>query len=153
MVQPGFSAIASAIRDLAVGEAVILERLGAAGVDTAALWTRNGRAVAGAVVLEDLAAQEPLVRELIRVGALVDFPTYTPLIPRLEPGATVLLRARVEEVHVSECRVAVMCEAERIFQKVWVHRGDVVGIEKARPEVDAEVKTRTAQIIAGFPVT
>lgn len=140
MGEPGFSAMAAAIRELAVGEAVILERLGAAGVDTEALWTRNGRAIAGAAVLEDLAAQEPMVRELIRVGALVDFPAYTPLITKLEPGMTALVRARIEEVHVTEARVGLFLEAERMMQMAWVHRGDVVGIEKQRPESQSQRK-------------
>ena len=96
--------------------------------EIAILRTSNGIFGEAADVLAHLAPQEILARRLAEVGALVDFPAYTPDLSGLAPEVGAIAKLRVLEVHPDECRVAY--RAVRVEAKVWMLRKDLIGIAK-----------------------
>jgi hypothetical protein len=75
-----------------------------------------------------LSQQEKTVREMVRVGALVDFPEWTPNLARLDVGDEVLARGRLLDLDHRECQVHFT--ATRSATMVWVVRENVIGVRK-----------------------
>lgn len=133
-MEPGFAAMAAAVLEMARNEAHLVERLaseaakhGRPSLDDATL-DRLATAIDAAIYLAELIPHERLVRELVRVGALVDWPTFSANTASVQPGSLVLLRARVEDIHPNECRVRL--EAEGVTHSIPIHRRDIIGVQK-----------------------
>jgi len=131
-MEPSFAAMAADIRDIALAEAVALRRAGSWGHHSLSalheLRERNDRAVAAAALLEELAHHERLIRGLLKVGALVDFPNYSTNTSNLYPGQKWLIEAIGEEVHLEECRARL--EAAGIRHAFPIRRAAIVGVAK-----------------------
>lgn len=85
-------------------------------------------AIEAAALLAELAPHEKLVRELIRIGALVDFPTYTANLAGLDVDRWALIRGIIREIYASECIVTI--GSARHTTTGPVPRSDIVGLEK-----------------------
>lgn len=84
-------------------------------------------AIEAAAVLAELAPHEKLVLELIRIGALVDFPTFTANLAGLDVDRWALIRGIIREVYASECIVTI--GSARHTTTGPVPRSDIVGLE------------------------
>lgn len=133
-MEPGFAAMAAAVLEMAKNEAHLVERLaseaakhGRPSLDDATL-DRLATAIDAAIYLAELIPHERLVRELVKVGALVDFPAFSVDTMNLQPGAMVLVRATVDEIHPEECRIRL--DAAGIGHSIPVRRSDIIGVEK-----------------------
>jgi hypothetical protein len=129
-----FAVMAAAVLEMARNEAQLIERLASEGaargrssIDERCL-DRLAFTTDAAILLGDLVPHERLVRELVRVGALVDFPTFSANTTDLRPGSIVLLRAKLEDIHSNECRVRL--EVPGVAHSVPVLHDDIVGVQK-----------------------
>jgi hypothetical protein len=126
--------MAAAVLEMARNEAHLIERLASEGaargrssIDEAAL-DRLAFTTDAAILLGDLVPHERLVRELVRVGALVDFPAFSANTTDLRAGEIVLLRAQLVDIHSNECRVKL--EVPGFSHSVPVLHENILGVEK-----------------------
>lgn len=134
-MDPTFAELAGALRETVNAYAVTIAKVGdAIDVDVLDGLRRRQASLAVAVrILEDLSPHERLARSLAKVGALIDFPTFSSDVSSLRRLDVALVRALVVEVHPSEAAVRLALAAERFSNQVWVGRGDVIGIERMPP--------------------
>jgi hypothetical protein len=131
-----FLQMAAAIREMARIDTITIHRIGDHArngqlVNLEAMRHRKVCAVRTTDLLTDLIPHEHMVRELARVGALVDFPHFSAATRNLHAGTVALVRARIDEVYPTECEVRIMLAAERMSTKCVIGRGDIVGVEKS----------------------
>jgi hypothetical protein len=128
-----FIELAQAVRDTHTIGLQTLARL--AGVmpddELEEMRGRKARLLETAELLTLAAPHEVLVRSILRVGGFADFPEeYTADLRTLNVGSTGLFRGAVLDIMPVECQVEF--QAQRIRTKVWVSRGNLVGVARAR---------------------
>ncbi len=84
--------------------------------------------------LFNLAPHERAVIELMETARVPHHPDYSTNLATMAVGDDVLLRARLEEVDLEECRVRI--EATRISHSIPIHRVAIEGVR--RPSHDGE---------------
>lgn len=133
-MEPSIATMAAAVLWITRNEARIVEALasdaklqGRVAIDDVAI-DRLSDLTDAAILLGDLIQHEAMVEALLKVGALVDFPTFSSDTADIKPGSIVLLRAMVEDIHPNECRVRI--EADGISHSFPARRRAIVGIEK-----------------------
>jgi hypothetical protein len=96
----------------------------------------NEQAIDRLSVLSDLAdllfnlvPHGPAVAELAATSRVPHHPEYSLDMTAMAPGDDVLLRARLEELDLDECRVRI--EANRISHSIPIWRGAIEGFRKA----------------------
>jgi hypothetical protein len=80
--------------------------------------------------LFQLAPRERAVAELMATSRVPHHPEYSTDTADMVPGDDVLLRARLEELYLDECRVRI--EANRISHSIPIWLGAIEGVRKVR---------------------
>jgi len=127
--------LAASLREAAATGEVVLARLPAIGVDISAMRRQQAHLAEAGQLLLDLAPHDRLVRSLVAVGALVDFPAFSSKVDHIAAGSIVLMRGMVAEPYPypGEALVQVVLAAHRLSNRVLIGRGDIVGIERREP--------------------
>jgi hypothetical protein len=130
-----FQELATAVRETRIIGLQTLARLTHTGLadaeELADMRARKERLAEAAELLEQLCPHETLVRSIVKVGALVDFPDYSSDLTLVRVGAHALVRGIVREDLVDQCQVEFA--APRSRTGAWVGRGTIVGVERMPP--------------------
>lgn len=116
-------------------EARVIEALIRAN-EVAGREPNNEQALERLAVLNDtaeflfqLSPHERAVSELVATSRVPHHPEYSTDTTAMAPGDDVLLRARLEELDLDECRVRI--EANRISHSIPIYRVAIEGFRKA----------------------
>lgn len=127
MERTSFALLAEAVRGAAVTEGATLahlriEREG----ELDDMELRHKRVWAASDLIARLAEHEPIIRGLLKVGALVDFPHYSTDVRALHAGDVWLIKVLGNEVHQDEVRVTF--RAKQFAYSSFMYRSDVIGV-------------------------
>ncbi len=124
----------SALVWITKNEARVIEALVHAN-EVAGRERNNEQAIDRLAVLTDaadflfqLAPYERAVAELMATSRVPHHPEYSIDLTAMAPGDDVLLRARLEELDLDECRVRI--EANRIIHSIPIYRVAIEGVRK-----------------------
>jgi hypothetical protein len=140
-MEPTIAAMWSAVVWITKNEARMIEALVRAN-QIAGREPNNEQAVERLALLNSaaeflfmLAPHERAVAELMKTARVPHHPEYSTDLTTMAPGDDVLLRARLEELELDECRVRI--EANRISHSIPIYRVAIEGVRRREAEACA----------------
>lgn len=132
-----FQDLAAAVRETRIIGLQTLARLTGNGLADAEelddMRARKDKLREAAELFDQLGPHEALIRSIVTIGGLADFPNYTVDLSALRAGATGLVRGKLLEDFGDQCQFEF--SAPRARTSCWVSRSQLVGLERPVPSL------------------